>query len=102
MSRHGEEAKAVYEAFELLANACYNIKDFDQCENCPMKYMCLEETEESVIAMADLKSQSAWEEFLEYSDKAEMKKADRDAAHADFMRKYEAEERMIERWNEYD
>lgn len=100
MSRHGAEAKAIFEAFETLAEACENIRDYDQCENCPMKYMCLDDTEESVNTMAELKDASSWEEFLDYSENAEMKKVDRDAAHADFMRKYEAEERLMERWDD--
>ena len=96
MKRLAEEAKIISEAFELLANACYNIKEYDQCGECPMRYMCLEETEEAIVDIADLKSALSWQEFLEYSENAEFSKADRDAAYADFMRKYEAEERMID------
>lgn len=96
MSRLAEEAKAIYEAFEILLNACENIKEYDQCGECPMRYMCIEETDESLATIAELKSPSSWQEFLEYSENAEFSKADRDAQYADFMRKYELEERMID------
>lgn len=99
MKRLAEEAKLIAEAFEILAEACYNIKDYEQCNECPMRYMCLEETEESIIDISDLKTASSWQEFLEYSDNAEFSKADRDAQYADFMRKYEKEERLLD---EYD
>lgn len=96
MARDLEEAKIISEAFEILADACYNIKEYEQCDECPMRYMCLDDTEESVITMAELKSTSSWREFLEYSRKADFSKADRDAAHADFMRDYIKEERWID------
>ena len=96
MSRLAEEAKLIEEAFEILADACYNIKDYDQCDDCPMRYMCLDETEESVITMADLKGVSAWREFLEYSHKADFSKADKDAQYADFLRDCEKDERMLD------
>lgn len=96
MSRNKEEAKLIYEAFEILLNACENIKDYDQCGECPLRYMCIEDTDESMATTAELMSPSSWQEFLEYSENAEFSKAERDAQYADFMRKYEAEERMID------
>ena len=96
MKRHGEEAKLIAEAFDILAEACYNIQTYEQCEECPMRYMCLNDTDESVMTMADLKGPSSWREFLEYSYKADFSKAEKDAQYAEFMREYIKEEGIID------
>lgn len=96
MKRHAEEAKLIAEAFEILLYACGNIKDYDRCDDCPRRYMCLEDTDSSVIENADLIGESSWREFLEYSDSASFSKANRDAEYADMMRKIDLEERMID------
>lgn len=96
MKRHAEEAKLIAEAFEILSYACYNIKDYDACEDCPRRHMCLEDTESSIIENADLVGASAWEEFLDYSYNAHASDEVRKAEYADMMRKMDIEERMID------
>lgn len=95
MARHAEEAKQIVEAFEMLSEACENIKGYEQCENCPLQSTCLEDTDEPPRELFEVGKYKITE-FLEYSEKAEISEADRKAAYADFMRKYEQEERWIE------
>jgi len=61
-----------------------------------MRHLCLDDPETSVIDLGDLISTDSWREFLEYSDEVTWSDEDADAQHADFLRKYEAEERMID------
>ena len=89
-----KDAKEIAKAFDLIGTACNEIKEHDCCEGCPLHHLCLEE--ESAIEFADLVNASLWDEFLDYADNAEFSKADRDAQYADFMRKYEEEERLID------
>ena len=91
--------KEIENAFERIAYACYEIKERDMCDNCPMKHLCLEDTGESVITFADLISSGTWDEFLEFSDHAYVSEETRKAEYADMMRKIDLEERMID---EYD
>lgn len=88
------DAKEIVKAFDLIGTACGEIKEYDLCEECPLRHMCLED--ESAIEFADLVNASTWDEFLDFADNAEFSKADRDAQYADFMRKYEEEERLID------
>lgn len=96
MKRLAEDARTIAEAFDILLDACENIKSYERCDECPMRYMCLDATDESVVSIADLMSDLSWREFLEYSAKADFSDADYDAQHADFMRKYEIEERGLD------
>ena len=98
MARHGEEAKQIVEAFELLSEACENIKSYEQCDGCPLQGTCLEDSDEPTRELFEVGKYKITE-FLEYSDKADFSEADKRAAYADFMRKYEKEERWLD---EYD
>ena len=88
-----KDAKNIAQAFDLINTACAEIEEHDRCEDCPFRYMCL--AEENVIEFADLVSASTWDEFLEFADHVEFTDADLEAQHADFLRKYEEEERLI-------
>jgi len=97
MRKHAEEAKAIEEAFEAVLDACENIKDFNQCGECPLRHLCIDDPETSVVDLGDLIGKATWEEFLEYAyEEATWSDEDLDAQHADFLRKYEEEERMID------
>lgn len=90
------ESKEIARAFDVLFEACENIKDHDGCDECPLRYMCLEDSEESVIGYADLMSASSWDEFLEYADNVTFSEDDMVAQYADAKRKADLEERMID------
>lgn len=88
------DAKDIAKAFDLINTACSEIKDYDRCEDCPLRYLCLED--EAAIEFADPVSASTWDEFLNFADNVEFRDADRKAQQADFWRKYEEEERLID------
>ena len=94
-----KDAKEIAKAFDLIYSACDNIKEHDRCDDCPMRYLCLEDPQQSVIEIAGLVSAAAWDDFLEYADNVTFSDEDLEAQHADFERKYEIEERGID--NEY-
>ena len=58
----------IAKAFDLLGEACENIKDKDRCRDCPMKHMCLDETDNSIVDYADLISVITWQEFIDFAD----------------------------------
>ena len=95
MKRHEEEAKLIIEAFELLSEACENIQGYEQCDECPLQSTCLEDAGEPPRELFE-RGESKMLEFLEYSEKAELSEVNKKAAYADFMRKYEKEEKMID------
>lgn len=91
-----KDAREISRAFDLIFEACNNIKDHGACGECTLRYICLEDADTTVLDLADLISASTWDEFLNYADNVTFSKEDMDAQYADFMRKYEAEERMID------
>ena len=90
------DTKEIARAFDLIGTACAEIKDHDGCGECPLKYLCIEEV--AAIELTDLVNARTWGEFLTYADKVEFQDEDLDAQYADFMRKYEQEERMIDEY----
>lgn len=91
-----KDAREIARAFDLIFEACNNIKDHDACEECTLRHLCLEDPEVSVLDLGDLISASTWDEFINYADNVTFSKEDLDAQYADFMRKYEIEERMLD------
>lgn len=91
-----KDAREIGNALDLIATACEEIKDHDRCEDCPLSHVCLEDTSESFIDIADLISPLSWDEFLNYADNVTFKDEDLEAQHADFRRKYDIEERMMD------
>lgn len=61
-----KDAREIEAAFDLISTACWNIKENDQCDRCPLKHICLEET--ALIEVADLVSGLSWDDFLRFSD----------------------------------
>lgn len=90
------DAKEIAKAFDLIGTACAEIKDRDRCDDCPLRHICLEEA--SAIEFADFINAGTWDEFLTYADRVEFQDEDLQAQHADFMRKYEEEERLIDEY----
>ena len=89
-------AADISKAFNTLMVSCEAIKERDRCDECPMRYVCLDDTEESVISIADLISASSWEEFLTFADNATFRDEDLKSQYEDFRRKLYIEEREIE------
>ncbi len=88
-----KDAREISKAFDLIFEACNNIKDHDACEECILRNLCLDDPEVSILDLGDLVSASSWEEFLNYADNVTFSKEDLDAQYADFKRKLDAEER---------
>ena len=71
-----KDAREISSAFDLIFEACNNVKDHDACEGCPLSSLCLDDPEVSVLDLGDLVSASSWDEFLSYADNATFSKAD--------------------------
>ena len=91
-----KDAREIAKAFDLIFEACNNIKDHDACEECTLRYLCLDDPEVSVLDLGDLVGASTWDEFLNYADNVTFSKEDLDAQYADFKRKLDIEERMLD------
>lgn len=91
-----KDAREIAKAFDLIFEACNDIKDHDACEECPLRNLCLDDPEVSVLDLGDLVSASSWDEFINYADNVEFSQEDLDAQYADFKRKLDIEERMLD------
>ena len=91
-----KDAREIERAFSLIFEACENIKDHEACEECPLRNLCLDDPEVSVLDLGDLVSASSWDEFINYADNVEFSQEDLDAQYADFKRKLDIEERMLD------
>ena len=87
-------ASKIVSIFEGLATVCEGIKEFGACSECPLKYICLDDT--STLDLADLLSEATWSEFLEYAKESHISDADAEADYADRARKADMEEAMID------
>ena len=95
------EVKTITDVLGLLYEACQDIRNFADCEHCPLYEACLETT--SVIDAAEGITMGEWDSFLKFSDDVhDYMRYDDEADWADYMRKSEAEDRMIERDDYYD
>lgn len=100
-----KDIKRIQEAMNLLVVACDNIIEGSACEKCPLySDKCLDDM--AVKDFAEEMTTKSLEEFLgfaddvqEYLEELEINSEENQRAlHADFQRKYEAEERMIDEW----
>lgn len=100
-----KDIQRIQEAMNLLALACDNINEGVACDKCPLfSDKCLEDM--AVKDFAEEMTTKSLEEFLgfaddvqEYLEELEINSEENQRAlHADFQRKYEAEERMIDEW----
>lgn len=62
------DVKNISSAFDLISMACENIRENDRCDDCPMRHICVNDYNDSVIDFADLVSESVWQDFIDYSD----------------------------------
>jgi hypothetical protein len=89
------EAREISKAFDLLFEACTNIQDCGGCDVCPVKHMCLDDGETSVVEIAQHASPMTWNELIGLSDDIFRLEDDIAADYADRQRKFEIEEAMI-------
>lgn len=91
-----KDAREISRSIDLMFEACENIRDHDRCDECPIKYICLQDPEVSFMDIVDSSHDAMWDELLNYADTVAFRKADLDAQNADFMRKLAIEERMLD------
>lgn len=78
----------VSKAFDTIFYACNEVQEAGGCERCPFHgRTCLDDPEVSVNELADLRSASAWQEFLDYADDVYRLEQDVIADYADRERK---------------
>ena len=95
------ELETLINALPVLYEACQDIRNFADCEHCPLNDACLEAT--SVIDAAEGITKREWDSFLKFSDDVhDYMHYDDEADWADYMRKMEAEDRMMEGDEYYD
>lgn len=100
------DAQWLANALDLAAAACKTIEDCSACRGCPLYSACIDVN--CITAIAEEVTPEKWKDFLDYAEDVVNCTDDDDyyseenqrALYADFQRKYEAEERMIE--EEYD
>ena len=93
-----KDAREISKAFDLIFEACNNIKDHSACEDCPLKNLCLDDPEVSVLDLGDLVSASSWDEFLNYADNVEFSEEEYKAQYADFLRDMRRDEELLDEY----
>lgn len=91
-----KDAREIGRAIDLLFESCENIRDHDRCDECPIRHICLEDPEVSFVDIFESSHDTLWDEFLNYADNVTFRRADLDAQNADFLRKLDIEERMLD------
>ena len=91
-----KDAREICRSIDLMFEACENVRDHDRCEECPISYICLQDPEVSFMDIFDSSHDALWDEYINFADNVTFKKADLDAQNADFLRKLDIEERMID------
>lgn len=95
------ELDTIMGALSILYDACQDIRNYADCEKCPLYASCLETT--SVADAAEGITKGDWDSFLKFSDDVQDWLCyDAEYAFADDMRQLEIEEAMIERDDYYD
>lgn len=93
-----KDAREISRAIDLMFEACENIRDHSGCAGCPATYTCLNDPEVCFMDLVDNSNAALWDEFLTYADNVTFPREDLDAQYADFARKLDIEERMIDEW----
>ena len=91
-----KDARETSRVIDLMFEACENIRDHDGCAECPIRSVCLNDPEITFMDIFDSSYAAMWDEYYNYADTVTFPKSELDAQFADFMRKYEAEERMLD------
>lgn len=97
------DAQWLANALDLAAAACQTIEECGACRGCPLYSACIDVS--AITAVADV-TPERWKDFLDYAEDVVNYTEDdyyseenQRALYADFQRKYEAEEKMIdEEW----
>ena len=93
-----KDAREISRAFDLIFEACNNIKDHDACEDCPLSFLCLDDPEVSVLDLGDLVSASSWDEFIKYADNVEFSEEQRRVQYEDFRRDMARDDALLDGW----
>ena len=97
-----KDVKMILDSLSLLHTACENINGLGACDKCPIRINCLEST--SPLDIAEDVTAKQFDEFLGFSDDVEdylenqaiFTDENQRALYADWQRKSEAEEQMID------
>lgn len=91
-----KDAKETSRAIDLMFESCENIRNKDGCAECPLRSACLNDPEVHFMDIFESSYPNLWDEFYTYADNVEYPKEELDAQHADFARKLDIEERMLD------
>ena len=90
------DATEISNAIDLIYEVCEEIRDKDGCSECPIRHICVDAPETSFMDVIESNHARMWDEFIDYADDVEFPKSELDAQYADFRRKLEIEERMLD------
>ena len=96
------DAQWIFNALDLAASTCQTIDEANACNACPLYTACIDVNAITDIAFEITAEQ--WTDFLDFAEDIDEYLEDREinseenqrALYADFQRKYEVEERMID------
>lgn len=96
------DAQWIFNALDLAASTCQTIDEAGACRGCPLYEACIDANDLMDIAFEITPEQ--WKDFLDFADDIDDYLEDREinseenqrALYADFQRKLEIEERMID------
>lgn len=91
-----KDARETGRVIDLMFVACENIRDHNGCAECPIRLICLDDPEVCFMDIFDTSHDAMWDEFYNYADTVEYPKEELDAQYADFARKLDIEERMLD------
>lgn len=91
-----KDAREASRVIDLMFESCENIRDHSGCAECPIRNICLDDPEVSFMDIFEVSHAAMWDEYFNYADNVEFPKEDLDAQWADFLRKFEEEERMLD------
>lgn len=95
-----KDAREIAKAFDLIFEACNEIKEHEACEGCPLSFLCLEDPEVSVLDLGDLISASSWSEFLTYADNAEFSEEQKKVQYEEFRREMARDDALLDSWGD--
>ena len=93
-----KDAREISKAFDLIFEACNNIKEYEACDDCPLNCLCLDDPEVSVLDLGDLVSATSWDEFLNYADNAEFSEEQRKVQYEEFLREQAKDDALLDSW----
>ena len=91
-----KDAREISRSIDLMFEGCENIRDHDRCDECPLRNLCLQDPEVTFMDIFESSYDALWDEYITYADNVTFREEDLDAQNADFLRKLDIEERMID------